>query len=473
MKSAVRPLLCVVLLCGFLGNPSFASNPADEKTLELVERRLRQDDGNPRLWAARGVALARLGRYAESLQSFERSLAISPKYLPALEGAAEAAYRQASPRAAAYVQRILTQDPANLTAHAMAGAIAFEVRDCRGAIDHFERSGEVARTSAEALAQWGECLLAAPDAPHAADKFRESLARQPDPRVRFRLAVALHLSGHQDAALEALRGARPDGATRNLAAAIYVAQNRFADAVAAYREAIALAPREQRNYIDLASLCLDHQSFDVAADVVNAGLAANPYSPALYTLRGAIAAQFSHMDEAAADFEKAGRLQPDQFYSDAGLSLLLEQQDQIDQAIAVIRPRLVKAPESAALHFILGDLILKSQNLTAAQRAEARAQLTEAIRLKPDLAKAHAVFGKLLLQEGQAAPAVEQLQLALRYNPADRIAMNQLVLAYRKLGRMEDARAAAAQLQRALADERQAEVRKNSVRFVRLAPEHP
>ena len=437
--------------------------------LQLLDSRLEQDSGNPRLWAARGVALSRLGRNAESLQSFEHSLAISPKYLPALEGAADAAYRQEPSRAATYVKRILAQDPGNTTAHAMAGAIAFEARDCKAAVEHFDRSGEVARHSAEALAQWGECL----DSTHAVEKFRASLRLRPDPRVRFRLAVALHLSGQRDAALEALSDVPPDAATRNLAAAIYVAQNRFADAVAAYREAIALAPREQRNYIDLASLCLDHQSFDVAADVVNAGLAANPNSPELYTLRGAIAAQFSHMEEAAADFERASRLEPDQFYSDAGLSLLLEQQDQIDQAIAVIRPRLAQTPGSAALHFILGDLLLKSQNLTAAQRAEARAQLTEAIRLKPDLAKAHAVLGKLLLQEGQAGPAVAQLQLALRYDPVDRIALNQLVLAYRKLGRLDDARAAAAQLQRALAEERQAEVRKNSVRFVRLAPEKP
>ncbi len=438
--------------------------------LQLLDSRLQQENGNPRLWAARGVVLSRMGRNAESLQSFEHALAISPKYLPALEGAADAAYRQGARHAATYVHRILAQDPANSTAHAMAGAIAFETRDCSASVDHFERSGDVARRSAEALAQWGQCLLAAPDAPHAADKFRESLALRPDPKVRFRLAVALHLSKQEDAALETLRALPPDGAARNLTAAIYVAQDRFADAVAAYRQAIALAPQEERNYIDLASLCLDHQSFAVAADVVNAGLAANPESPALYTLRGAIAAQFSHMDEAAADFEKAGRLQPDQIYSDAGLSLLLEQQDQIDQAIAVIRPRLAKAPTSATLHFLLGDLLLKSRSLTASQRSDAEAQLKTAIRLKPDLAKAHAVLGKLLLQEGQAAPAVEQLQQALRYDPADRIAMNQLVLAYRKLGRLDDARAAAANLQQALARDRKAEVQKNSVRFVRLNP---
>ena len=469
MKAAVRRLSCLVFLCGLLT----ASPPQDEQTLELIEGRLRQDGGNPRLWAARGAALTRLGRNAESLQSFEHALSISPKYLPALEGAADAAYGQDPRRAGGYVRRILAQDPGNRTAHAMAGAIAFEARDCRGVMDHFARSGEVARHSAEALAQWGECLTGAADATHAAERFRESLALHEDARVRFHLAVALHLSGQQGAALEALRGAPADAAARNLAGAIYVAQSRFAEAVAAYREAIALAPGEPRHYIDLASLCLDHQSFDVAADVVNAGLAANPKSPALYTLRGAIAAQFSRMEEAAADFERAGRLEPDQIYSDAGLSLLLEQQDQIEQAIAVIRPRLAKAPGSAALHFILGDLLLKPQNATAAQRAEARAQLTEAIRLKPDLAKAHAVLGKLLLQEGQAAAAVEQLRLALRHDPADRIALNQLVLAYRRLGRAEEARAAAAQLQRALTDERQAEVRKNGVRFVRLTPEKP
>ena len=70
-----------------------------------------------------------------------------------------------------------------------------------------------------------------------------------------------------------------------------------------------------------------------------------------------------------------------------------------------------------------------------------------------------------------SAPALRYWVVqALRYNPADRIALNQLVLAYRKLGHLEDARSAAAKLQRALADERRAEVQRNSVRFVRMAP---
>src|SRR5207253_6369669 len=99
---------------------------------------------------------------------------------------------------------------------------------------------------------------------------------------------------------------------------IYASQDKVADAIVAFRKATELDPKNEENYIDLASLCRDHQSFEVAADVVNVGIANIPDSAALYTLRGAIAAQTSNVEQAAADFERANRLKPDARYGDVG-----------------------------------------------------------------------------------------------------------------------------------------------------------
>ena len=259
-----------------------------------------------------------------------------------------------------------------------------------------------------------------------------------------------------------------DSAVLNLLGSIYASQDKVADAIVAFRKATELDPKNEQNYIDLASLCLDHQSFDVAADVVNVGIANIPDSAALYTLRGAIAAQTSNVEQAAADFERANRLKPDASYGDVGLSLLLGQQSQIDEAIAVIRSRLERAPNDAKLNFLLADLLVrKSDDPQQSGQHEAQRLLVKAVGLQPDLAKAHAALGKLLLKSGQADLAIKELKVALEKDPNDRVALNQYVLALNRLHRTAEARAAAERLRDLLSEDRRAEVRKNRIRIMR------
>ncbi len=292
-----------------------------------------------------------------------------------------------------------------------------------------------------------------------------------DEKVRYNLALALHLATRDAEALPLARALRPDADALNLLGSIYAAQNQVPEAIAALRKATELAPRDEQNYIDLASVCLDHQSFDVAEDVVNAGLHNIPDSAALYTLRGAIAAQTSDIERSAADFEHARRLQPDRSYGDVGLSLLLRQQDQVDAAIAVIRPRLKQNPDDATLNFLLADLLTrKSGEIAPSDLQEARRLLTNAIRLQPNMAKAHAALGKLLFQSGNAPDAARELKRALDLDASDRVALNQYILVLRRLNRNDEATAAAQRLRDVLADARRSEVETNRFRLVRLNP---
>src|SRR5713226_6893452 len=94
--------------------------------LQLLQPLLREQPANPRLLTIEGVLLTQLNRFPESLESFEKALGISPKYVPALEGATEAAYRAGDARAADYSRRVLALAPGNATAHGIAAALAFE-----------------------------------------------------------------------------------------------------------------------------------------------------------------------------------------------------------------------------------------------------------------------------------------------------------------------------------------------------------
>ena len=459
--------LLITLFSQFAGQDQ-QSNAEAQRLLEQIELGLKQQPSNPRLLAARGLALERLNRDRDALQSFEKSLAISPKFLIALEGAAEITYRTHDPKATDYLSRILQQDPQNAAAHGMAGALAFEEHDCPAANRHFAAAEPRLNDNPLALAQWGECLLAE-DEPHLATKqLGQSLRLRPqDKTVSYNLALALHLDHHDEEALEITKTLAADSDVLNLIGSIYAGQDKVADAIAAFRKATELDPKNEQNYIDLASLCLDHQSFDIAAEIVNVGIANIPDSAALYTLRGAIAAQTSNMEQSAADFERANRLKPDASYGDVGLSLLLGQQSQLDEAIAVIRSRLERAPNDAKLNFLLADLLMrKSGDAQESGQDEARRLLMKAVRLQPDFAKAHAALGKLLLKGGQADAAILELKAALEKEPNDRVALNQYVLALTRLHRTEEARAAAEHLRDVLAEDRRAEVRKNRIRIV-------
>jgi tetratricopeptide (TPR) repeat protein len=461
-------IVIMVLISGDLhaqgDGPPF--NP--KQMLDAVELKLQQQPNNPRLLAARGAALEALHRDDEALQSFNRSLAISPKFLAALEGVAEISYRTHGKKTMEYLARIFEQDPKNLTAHAMAGELSFEKGDCASADHHFAAAGNESTKDAVALQHWGECLLKNGDAHSASARLRGASAMAPqDRRLQFELGLALFLEQQYAQALEAIKTIPEDAKTVNLAGNIYAAQEKLSEAIASFRRATELAPRDEQNYVDLASLCLEHQSFDVARDVVNAGIANIPDSAALFTLRGAIAAQTSDLEQSAADFERARRLQPNASYGDVGLSLLLRQQDQIDRAATLIRKRLARNPGDARLNFLLADLLLQTSGADErSNKEEAERLLRKTIHLDPKLAKAHAALGKLLLQSQKPNEAGAELKRALNEDPTDRVALNQYILAMKRLNRIEEANAAAQRLRDVLAQDRLAEVRKNRVRLI-------
>ena len=62
------------------------------------------------------------------------------------------------------------------------------------------------------------------------------------------------------------------------------------------------------------------------------------------------------------------------------------------------------------------------------------------LRVRPDYAQARYLFGKILLAQGAAEQAVEQLEAAVRVAPKDANIHYQLGRAYQSLGRQDAAR---------------------------------
>ena len=81
--------------------------------------------------------------------------------------------------------------------------------------------------------------------------------------------------------------------------------------------------------------------------------------------------------------------------------------------------------------------------LISQQKMQDALPLLEAvIRQSPNYADAHYQMGRILLEQGDAAGAVERLETAVRLDPKQYYSFYQLALAYRKLGRTQDAETA-------------------------------
>src|SRR6266700_123633 len=97
--------LPILLLCYVLAqtgqNPieqiaSALQNQQSDRALDLLRAELQGSPSNPQLWTMQGVAYSGRGQKKEALSSFRRALKLSPDNIPALQGAAQIEYDNAS-----------------------------------------------------------------------------------------------------------------------------------------------------------------------------------------------------------------------------------------------------------------------------------------------------------------------------------------------------------------------------------------
>jgi tetratricopeptide (TPR) repeat protein len=440
----------------------------------ISERQLKQAPRDPTLWTKRALALEGLGRNAESMKSFQRALELRPTFIPALEGAAEVAYKTHDVKAQSLIAKLLQTDPRNTTAHAMAGVLAFEKHDCNTAMRYFEKAGSELAKNQQAYSFFGACLLELNNAQKAVLVFTTLLKQFPESvNVRYNLGYAQLLNGNAGDAVVTLRpltiGERPDASAINLMASAEAADGDLAAALNDLRRAAQLKPDAEENYLDFATLCLEHDSLDLAEEIVNIGLHNIPGSARLYSMRGIINAQKSKFDESANDFEQANRLSPQKLYGSVGLSVLYAESKHPEESERILRSKLQMAPDDATLNYLLADVLVNQPSgATDHDLAQGKAALLRSVAARPDFSNAHALLGKVYRRTGENAKAIEQLKLALSHDPQNRVALNQIVSLLRAVGRAPEAAPYSASLRRVLQQEVSTDVDQARVRIVRV-----
>src|SRR5216683_1503761 len=394
-----------------------------EKALKLLQPALQESPTNPQLWTLQGLAYSGQGDQKKARVSFESALKIAPDYLPALEGAAQLEYEAGSAEAAPLLQHVLRFRPGDPTSHAMLAVLAYQKRDCAGAVQ-----------------QYGACLVNLKQMNQAIAVFEKALNQNSgDSHVRYQLAAVQLMAEHPKDAIDTLAPllgrTSVDARTLQLAAAAYEGNGDTREAVRVLRQAIVTDPRNVDLYLDFANLSMDHQSFQVGIDVINSGLSLQPEAPALYVARGVLNVQLAQYDEAEADFEKANSLDPAQAMGSVAQGLKAVQENDLGRALAKVRTKLAKNPNDPFLLHLQADILAqKGANPGSPEFEAALRSAKKAVSLQPNLAAAHDILAKLYLQAGRNQAAAEQCRKALDSDPKNQTALYHLIQALRKTG---------------------------------------
>jgi tetratricopeptide (TPR) repeat protein len=410
------------------------------QALDATRSALHDSPKDFRLWTLEGIVLSIQGDKHAALTAFEKALVFSPKYPAALKGKAEILYESQDKRAIPALKEILSADPEDETAHEMLAVLEAKQGDCDAASQHFLASANAIQTHPGSLEAYGYCLVQTREPEKAIPVFEQLTALHPESAdTKYDLAVAqVEAQRYSDAVKTIeplLETASPDADILSLASEAYEGSGNTPKAVELLRQAIVLSPSTASYYVSFATLCLDHESFQVGIDMLDAGLKRISDDPSLYIARGLLYAQLSKYDEAETDFRKAEQLDSAQSLSAYGIDLAEIAKNNLDQALSQVRSQLKAHPESPQLHFMLAKLLFeqRSANDNAASN-EAIEAANEALKLKPDMVGARDLLADIYIRSGQYNLAIEQSRASLRYSPSDQSAMYHLIIALRHSG---------------------------------------
>jgi tetratricopeptide (TPR) repeat protein len=148
---------------------------------------------------------------------------------------------------------------------------------------------------------------------------------------------------------------------------------------------------------------------------------------------------------AARAFRAAAALRPGDPRPLFFLASSLERAGDGEGALAAYRELAAAQPRASEGHLGLGALLVKRGGAEAEEGIRA---LLRAVEIDPELYEARVTLGRALVARGRAAEAVEHLRRAAALAPGNPEPHYQLSLAYRRLGRKDEAAAASALVRR-------------------------
>ena len=208
-------------------------------------------------------------------------------------------------------------------------------------------------------------------------------------RAWLSLANVLEASQPEEA-LAAYRQAaalQPKDPEPHLAAGhLFEEANKFADAEQEYKQALALDPASDA-LTALANLYMQGRRFPDAEEYLRKLVAAHPEQAAAHVQLGRVLAAEGKNDEGIAELQAGAKLAPGDMSVQRDLADLYVAAGKNDLAESTYRALVTARPQDAELHRGLGQALLRQKKF-----ADAQQEFLAAIKLKPDLCE---VYGDL------------------------------------------------------------------------------
>ena len=281
---------------------------------------------------------------------------------------------------------VVAHNPQARDAHLNLGSALFEADRFDEGLEASRMAVEQRPDSAGALANVGRALIHFERLEEAEHHLRRAV--QIDPRST---------TAHQNLA-ETLRK-----------------QARYAEAVESYRAVLAIDESFALAYAGMGTALFGEGRYVEAVDAIAKALSLQPKLPTaamLYLHMGRAARELGRLQEAAAHFERATEIEPDNIEPLVDLANLRTRQGRSEEADRILqRLRESKAGDPATLHNVAEAL------RTQGQYAEAIATYRTALVIDADFAPAHAGLGIALFQSEHYEEAIGALGQALALQP--------------------------------------------------------
>ncbi len=207
-------------------------------------------------------------------------------------------------------------------------------------------------------------------------------------------------------------------------------QGNYAEAEAAYRQAIKLDQYSHSAYRNLGNMLRDQKRYSEAEAAYSQAIKLNPYSSSAYHGLGNMLKEQKRYTEAEAAYRQAIELNPNDFTAQYNLGNVLTEQERYTEAEAAYRQVLTNNPNDIEAYSALGHSLENQKRYT-----EAEAAYQEVLSISPDNKNAQASLQSLItIQQAQANREITAQGLG-RETPEGRIT-----------GRNEDASGAARQV---------------------------
>ena len=231
-----------------------------QSAIPLLEKILASAPGDLKARNLLGIALMSSGRRAEANVQFKKALEADPRFHPALK---------------------------NLAVNELAMGLRTDAKA------HFEQAERLVPNDAVVHFHLGQILFAEERYADAAAHYEAAQNGFPDPyQVGFNLTLA-RVKAQDDAAAiregeQLLARGHRKAELYNLLSIAYARSGRVQEAYDALRTATKIDPLDESNYLDLMSLCLDHENWDLSLEISEVALRQIPGSYKVRLQRGAM-----------------------------------------------------------------------------------------------------------------------------------------------------------------------------------------